>query len=133
MSLLLFSLSESSAPVAQLPVPVAIASPFAALIERVDRAAFVALGGVPVVYKPAAGGQIAITGIFDTGYVLAKTSIAEGGVESCGPTVFLRLSDLPLDPEFDDPTLTIGGFDYHVIERRPDDVGGIVLALRLVT
>ena len=44
--------------------------------------------------------------------------------------MFFRFSDLPVDPEDDEPTLTIGGVAYRVIERMPDDMGGIVLVIR---
>lgn len=73
-----------------------------------------------------------VKGIFDEQYVLAKGD-AEAGVEARGPAVFFRLADLPDDPEDDDPTLTIRGVDYRVVERRPDGMGGVVLALRKVT
>lgn len=47
--------------------------------------------------------------------------------------MFLRLSDLPTDPQVDDPQLTIKGIVYRVVERIPDDMGGIVLTLRVVS
>lgn len=81
-------------------------------------------------YQPESGAPVDVTGIFDEAYVLAKGD-AEAGVEAAGPAVFLRLDDLPVDPEQDEPTLAIGGREYRVIERRPDGLGGIVLALRL--
>lgn len=104
---------------------------FADLVAQVDRAALSTLGGEPVTYAPEVGSAVEVTGIFDAQYVLAKGG-AEAGVEALGPAVFLRLEDLPVDPEEDEPTLTIGGVDYRVTERRPDGMGGIVLALRLV-
>lgn len=130
MSLLLF-LSLESAPA--LPVPVGfVPSPFEALIEQVDLDVFANLGGAPITYTPDGGAPVVITGIFDARYVLAKGD-AESGVETLGPAVFVRLSDLPTDPEDDDPTITISGVVYRVVERRPDGIGGIVLALHLVT
>lgn len=106
---------------------------FAALLEFVDRAAIAALGdSEAVTYTPEVGAAVQLTGIFDANYVLAKGT-AEAGVETLGPAVFLRLEDLPGDPEDDEPTLTIKGVDYRVIERRPDGIGGIVLALRRLT
>jgi hypothetical protein len=102
------------------------------LVDDASRAAQAALGGETVTYRPELGAPVDVTGIFDRQYVLAKGT-AEAGVEALGPAVFLRLEDLPTDPEDDDPTLTIGGLDYRVIERRPDGMGWIVLALRLLT
>lgn len=104
---------------------------FADLVADADRAAQLALGGELVTYRTALGVPVPVTGIFDEQYVLAKGS-AEAGVETLGPAVFFRLEDLPEHPEDDEPTLTIGGVDYRVIERRPDGMGGIVLALRRV-
>ena len=105
---------------------------FADLIAGVDTAVFAALGGELITYAPAVGSPVTVTGIFDELYVLAKGS-AEAGVEALGPAVFVRIADLPVDPEDDEPTLTIRGVDYGVIERRPDGMGGVVLALRKVT
>lgn len=104
---------------------------FADLVADVDRAALAALGGEPVLYRPAGGDPAPIVGIFDAQFVLAQGD-AEAGVEAAAPAVFFRLSDLPTDPELDDPTLTIGGRDYRVIQRKPDGFGGIVLVLRQV-
>ena len=103
--------------------------PFADLVAAADRAAQAALGGETVTYAPEVGDPVDVTGIFDELYVLAKGS-AEAGVETLGPAVFLRLEDLPTDPDDDEPTLTIRSVDYRVTERRPDGMGGIVLALR---
>ena len=102
---------------------------FADLIAGVDRAAQKLLGGETVIYHPAIGEPVNVTGIFDAQFVLDKGD-GNAGVETLGPAVFLRLEDLPADPEQDEPTLTIGGVDYRVIEHRPDGLGGIVLALR---
>lgn len=102
---------------------------FSELVTGIDRAVQGALGGELVTYDPAAGAPVQVTGVFDELYVLAKGN-AEAGVEALGPSVFLRLEDLPTDPEVDDPTLTIRSVVYRVIERRPDGMGGIVLVLR---
>lgn len=82
-----------------------------------------------VIYQPAVGPSVTIHGIFDALYVLAKGD-PEVGVEVVAPAVFLILADLPIDPEFDDPTLIISGVVYGVTERRPAGLGSIVLALR---
>lgn len=105
---------------------------FAELIAGADRAAQDALGGEPVIYRPAEDPAVTVVGIFDEPYVLAKGD-AEAGVGVTDPSVFLRLEDLPVDPEEDEPTLEIRGVEYRVIERRPDGLGGIVLALRRLT
>jgi hypothetical protein len=90
--------------------------------------------GESVTYDPAAGAPVGVVGIFDAQYVLAKGpgDPMFAGVEAGVPKVFLLLVDLPTDPEFDDPVLTIRSVNYKVIERRPDGMGGIVLALRKV-
>jgi hypothetical protein len=107
---------------------------FAELVAGVDRAAQDHLGGEVVTYTPQVGAPVPVTGIFSEEYILAKGT-AEAGVETLGPSVFFRLEDLPEDPQDEDiePTLTIRGDVYRVTERRPDGMGGIVLALRLVT
>lgn len=102
---------------------------FADLIEAADRAALEHLGGQSIMYQPAGGIAVPVTGIFDAAYVLAKGD-PEAGVESLGPAVFFRFDDLPVDPEDDEPTLTIGGVAYRVTERRTAGLGSIVLALR---
>lgn len=116
---------------------------FADLVAAADRVAMSVFGDkdgngepLPVTYAPEIGAPVSVTptgapltGIFDEQYVLAKGS-AEAGVETLGPAVFFRIEDLPVDPEDDEPTITIRGLDYRVIERRPDGLGGIVLALR---
>ena len=103
---------------------------FDELVARMDRTALTVFGeSVPVVYAPELGDAVSVSGIFDAQYVLAKGD-AEAGVETAGPAVFFRLEDLPVDPEEDEPTLTIRGVAYSVTERRPDGMGGIVLALR---
>lgn len=106
---------------------------FAELVEATDRAAQTHLGGEDVVYQPAAGAAATVTGIFDAPHALAKGD-PEAGVEVALPSVFLRLADLPTDPEDDDPILTIRGVAYRVTGRPgPDGYGGIVLTLRRVT
>jgi hypothetical protein len=48
---------------------------------------------------------------------------------SSGPTVFLRLEDLPSDPEDDDATITVSGVDYRITEPQKDGQGGVLLNL----
>lgn len=103
---------------------------FADLVAQTDRAAQEHLGGVTVSYAPAVGDAVEVVGIFDANFVLVRQG-GESGVEQVGPVVWLRLADLPVHPDDDDPTLTIGGQDYTVREREPDSMGGIRLLLRL--
>lgn len=136
MSLQLFDSFDSASAIAPpgsiyIPPPIFI-SPFERLVERVDRAALAILGGEAIVYTPKVGSGVTITGIYDSAFALAKGD-SNAGVETQGPAVFVRFSDLPVDPELDDPILTIRGDSYRVIERIPDGIGGIVLALRVVT
>lgn len=114
---------------------------YADLVAKADRVALRELGGEPVTYAPQVGAPVVVTGIFDAQYVLAKGS-AEAGVEMRVPAVFLRLEDLPTDPEQDDPTITIGAApgrtaslvgNYRVREHEPDGMGGIVLGLHKIT
>jgi hypothetical protein len=107
-------------------------SAFDDLVQRADRAVHGHLGGETVTYRPEFGAPVDVTGVFDAQYVLVKGG-AEAGVEAVGPAVFLRLEDLPTDPEDDEPTLVIRALEYRVIERRLAGIGGVVLALRLVT
>lgn len=106
---------------------------FKTLVEQVDRSVQANLGGVPVIYQPAIGAPVTVTGVFDSQFVLVEGTTGDAGVEALGPAVFLRLDDLPTDPEVDTPTLTIASVIYRVVERRPDGFGGIVLVLRTVT
>jgi hypothetical protein len=108
-------------------------SAFAALVARVDRSSQARLGGESLIYQPASRPPVPVTGIFDNPFVLVAAPSAEAATETLGPSVFLRLEDLPIDPEFDEPRLVIRGIAYRVTAREPDGVGGIVLRLRQVT
>jgi hypothetical protein len=106
------------------------------LVAMIDLAVQDHLGGETITYRPELGAPVDVVGVFSEQYVLAKGT-AEAGVETIGPAVFLSRDEhakLPIEPEDDDePTVTIRGADYRVVERRgPDGMGGIVLALRLV-
>ena len=110
---------------------------FDELVAQTDRAVQAHLGAVLVIYAPQVGLPVEdVPGMFDEQYVLAKGS-AEAGVETLGPAIFFRLEDLPVEPEGDEPTITIPIRDvdvaFRVIERRPDDKGGVVFALRRLT
>ena len=109
---------------------------FAALVEQVDRVTLKHFGE-PVVYTSGEGEAVTVKGIFDRNYV----AVLEG-VESVGPAVFLRLADLPADPEDDDPRLEIGGMAgstspvgslYEPWRRIRDGLGGMRLLLHKVS
>lgn len=100
---------------------------FADLIATADAAVLEHLGGVPVIYQPEVGDPVEVEGIFDENYTL--TEAGENGVENIGPAVSLRLDALPVDPEDDEPTITIGGRLYRVRERQPDSVRGMIVLL----
>lgn len=127
MSLLLFFSFDSAPRI----LPAVVISPYEIQMALADRAVLGNLGGASIIYKTATGSQATIKGMFDSEFVLDKGD-SEAGVEAQSAQVFLRVEDLPADPEIDEPTLTIGTHDYRVIERKADGVGGIVLVLRLV-
>lgn len=97
---------------------------FSDLVAAADRAALVHLGGTEVTYQPSVGAPVTVDGLFDENYTLFTN---EGEIR--GPAVFLRLEDLPVHPDDDDPVLTIGGTEYRVRGRQLDGLGGIHLVL----
>lgn len=98
-------------------------------IESMDRAVQEHLGGVAVHYAPENRAAVDVVGVFDENYRLAEDG-AEDGVERRVPAVFLRLADLPIHPDDDNPLITIAGTAYTVRERRTDGAaGGSVLLL----
>jgi hypothetical protein len=100
---------------------------FVAALAAADRAALTHLGG-PVTYTPGGGPAVEVTGVFDAVY--QRVEAGNPGVTSSGPAVFLRLADLPSDPEVDeDATVTVDGTTYTVSEPRPDGQGGVLLQL----
>jgi hypothetical protein len=105
---------------------------FADLVAQTDRAVQGLLGSATVTYAPAEGDPVEVIGMFDENYILVLPENA--GVESAGPSVFLRLEDLPVHPDDDDPVLTIAGVDYTIRERQTDGSagGGIRLLLHKV-
>jgi hypothetical protein len=85
--------------------------------------------GILTTYDPATGPAISVRGIFDAAYV--RVEAGEAGVSSSGPAVFYRLSDLPVDPDNDDPEITINGVRYRVAELKKDGQGGVVMLLHV--
>lgn len=106
---------------------------YAELVTAAARAAQKHLGGVAVVYRPKLGSPLfaEIEGIFDENFVISSDN-DHPGVEQLGPAFFAIKQDLPTDPDWDDPVLTIKGIDYKVVERRTDGADGVVLVLRTV-
>lgn len=103
---------------------------FETLMAGVDRVlldAFKKLNG-SIQYTPGAGGApITVDAIWDNRFVQAD--VGRMGASAEGPQVFMRLSDLPDNPESGDPTFTIEGKDYRVTQVQPDGVGGAVILL----
>lgn len=121
-----------SSPVPPPPAPPTPGGDFAARVEAMDRDIQLRLGGELVTYQPATGGPVPVTGVFDERYELVTGDVdGQAGVSTLVPAIFLRLSDLPSDPEFDDPLINVRGIVYRVHEREPDGIGGIILALRV--
>lgn len=110
---------------------------YAELVTAAARAAQAHLGGTTVAYRPKLGSPlfVAVEGIFDENFVLV-TADENTGVEMRGPALFVLKPDLPTDPDFDDPVITVTAAsvatDYKVVERRTDGADGVVLILRLV-
>ncbi len=100
---------------------------FADLVSAADRAVQGHLGGETVIYTPLHEDPVEVTGVFDARYV--RVDSGNGDVEQVGPAVWLKLADLPVNPEEDDPTLEIAGKTYTVHERQPDGLGSVLLLL----
>jgi hypothetical protein len=100
---------------------------FADLVASIDDAVREHLGSVSVEYQPESGDAVEVDGLFDANYVLVDEGNA--GVEQVGPAVWLKLDDLPVHPDDDEPQLTIAGKLYRVRERQPDGMGTIRLLL----
>lgn len=102
---------------------------FADLLATVDRATRRVLGGVAT-YTPGVGAPVVVDGIFDANYT--RVDVGEAGAASVGPALFLRLEDLPSDPETDaGATVTINSVTYRIHEVQPDGLGGVHLLMHL--
>lgn len=82
-----------------------------------------------ILYKPANGPEVLVKVISAAPYVRLQGD-EPAGVEASLPSVFVKLDALPVDPELDDPTVTIDGVAYRVTERKPAGLGAIRLMLR---
>jgi hypothetical protein len=88
------------------------------------------LGGT-VTYTPMVGSPVDVSAIFTAPHV--QVDVGQAGVSSVGPTVFLKLADLPSDPETDTgATITAGAVSYTIHEVQPDGLGGLFLLLHRV-
>ena len=65
--------------------------------------------------------------MFDANFRLADDG--SSGVEQVTPSVWVKLSDLPTDPDEDDPTIEVNGVCYTVRERQRDPIGDSVRLL----
>lgn len=101
---------------------------FADLVAAADRAAQEHLGGVTVLYQPEGEDAVEVPAMFDERHVIVQGG-AHAGVEQVGPALFVRLEDLPVHPDEDEPLITIGEREYRVRERQPDGQGGVRLLL----
>lgn len=107
------------------------------LLATADRAVATQLGR-PIIYAPAVGDPVTVTGVYDDAYVTAPPGIAD--VATSSPAVFLVLADLPVDPLADDPRITVpangiapAAGTFEVLETKPDSAGaGVLLVLRRV-
>lgn len=86
------------------------------------------------VYKPAAGGEHEMTGIFDEAFV--SVEMLDGvPVQAVGPRIGVRLADieaLGITPDAGD-TITVGSKTYRVDAFQPDGEAGAVLILDRVS
>ena len=88
------------------------------------------LGSASISYAPSVGAPVVVSGVFDASYVRVDLGT---GVSSVSPAVFLRLSELPSNPETDEgATVTVAGVAYVAHEVQPDSVGGVLLLLHKV-
>ncbi len=87
--------------------------------------------GQTVVYTPASGTPVTITGVFDK----EATAIDLGGgmpaVSSVSPVLLIKLSDLVAKPAKGD-RVTVAGTNYRMIDSEEDGQGGSKLRLQKV-
>jgi hypothetical protein len=93
--------------------------------------------GTAIEYAPLNGAPGNLQGIFDMQFRRLAADTRQPGIASVGPAVFVRLSDLPVDPVMgapvdpttDNPVITVDGIEYRVREVQKDGQGGAVLHL----
>lgn len=116
---------------------------FASLVQTMDRALQLRLGGVVFTYETR-DGQIFtdIPGMFDEVYELQRPE--QSSVEVVGPVLWARLEDLPVHPDDDDPTIyaitpadgvvtetSVAANRYRIRERQTDGPMGETIRLLL--
>jgi hypothetical protein len=100
---------------------------FRDLLAVADRAVQKHLGGT-VLYTPTNGGGVEVAGVFEAGHVRADAG--QAGLTTVGPAAFVRLEDLPSDPEVDEgATVSVDGVEYRIHEPAKDGQGGVTLYL----
>lgn len=100
---------------------------FTDLLTVADRAVREVLGS-SVVYTPGVGAAVTVRAVFDAAFV--RVDLGQPGVASVSPAVFLRLADLPSNPETDTACrVTAEGVTYLAHTVEPDGLGGVRLLL----
>lgn len=94
---------------------------FPDLISGLDRAVKEHLGGITITYKPKVGAAVQVTAMLDDPYLLVENG--QHGVEQIAPAVWVKLADLPVNPDDDTPIVTAQGRTYRVKERQLDSTG----------
>lgn len=104
---------------------------FADLVQRADVAVRGHLGGT-ITYSPSVGAPVDVPGVFDLAHVRVDPGQISAAA-SIGPAAFVRLSDLPSDPELDTGArVTNAGVAYTIHEVKPDGLGGAHLLLHRI-
>lgn len=88
--------------------------------------------GISCQYITRDGEVTDIVGVFDAKYERLDQA-GEAGVLSSTPMLFVRLSDLPVDPMADDGDVIVNGLRYRIIEPEKDGQGGCRLILHRKT
>lgn len=104
---------------------------FADLLAMADRSVRQDLDGGTITYTTGTGTPVVIAALFDNPYERIDTNVGHAGVQSAAPTVFVAVSDLPVDPTADvGATVTRNAVTYKVTEVKPDGLGGVLLLLQ---
>lgn len=104
---------------------------FADLLRVADQSVRGHLGG-SVVYSPSVGAPVTVPAVFDAAHVRADVGQISAAA-SVGPAVFVRLEELPSNPEEDTGArITNAGVAYTIHEVHPDGLGGAYLLLHRI-
>jgi hypothetical protein len=101
---------------------------FADLIGIVDRLVNQHVGETVRCSRWGVDPWVSVRGVFSAQYQIGQA--LDTGVMSSSPAVFVRVADLPVDPDSDE-TLIVerGGTQYRVRESQKDGDGGVLLLL----